>query len=68
MDMPSPKYENEVLMQMHKDLLSEDILIVENLTNLDKLNKHIDFLALPLKIKGLDGSLTRCIAKNRKDY
>lgn len=65
-DMPSPKYLNEELLDMHKDLLSRNILIVENLTNLDKLDKCVDFVALPLKIKGFDGSLIRCVAKNNK--
>jgi|AntAceMinimDraft_18_1070375.scaffolds.fasta_scaffold00195_6 arylformamidase len=63
-DMPSPKYVDEELLEMHKDLLSRNILIVENLTNLSKLDKCVDFIALPLKIQGFDGSLIRCVAKN----
>jgi len=63
-DMPSPEYENGDFLDMHRDLLKYDIVIVENLTNLSKLNNLVDFIALPLKIKGLDGSMTRCVAKN----
>ena len=63
-DMPSPEYKDEEFMTMHRDLLSRNILIVENLTNLDKLEKYVDFIALPLKIQGFDGSLIRCVAKN----
>ncbi|MBI9008735.1 MAG: cyclase family protein [Tenericutes bacterium] len=67
LDMPSPKYKDEAFLNMHKDLLSRSILIVENLKNLDQLTKVVDFIALPLKIKGFDGSLIRCVAKNSKD-
>ncbi|XFA99677.1 cyclase family protein [Candidatus Izemoplasma sp. B36] len=64
MDLPSIAYNNETFLDMHKDVLKENIIIIENLTNLKKLNKFVDFIALPLKIKGLDGSLIRCVAKN----
>lgn len=66
-DMPSPLYEDESLMEMHKDLLNNDITILENLTNLCMLTSFVDLIALPLKIKGLDGSLIRCVAKNIKN-
>lgn len=66
-DMPSPVFVNEENMEMHKALLSNDITILENLTNLNSLSRYIDLIALPLKIKGLDGSLIRCVAKNRKN-
>lgn len=66
-DMPSPLYEDETLMEMHKDLLSHHMTILENLTNLSILTRYVDLIALPLKIKGLDGSLIRCVAKNIKN-
>ncbi len=49
---------------VHKSLLSADILIIENLTNLDALRGMGDFMvyALPLKL-ALDGSPARVIAK-----
>lgn len=65
-DGPSPIYAKGDMLAMHIDLLTAGIVIYENLVNLDKLSTHIDFIGLPLKIKGLDGSLTRVVAKNRK--
>ena len=63
-DIPSFSYKDELYMEMHDDLLSNNILVIENLTNLNSLNKYVDLIALPLKIKGMDGSLIRCVAKN----
>lgn len=48
---------------IHKKLLGRDILILENLTNLDKVaNKAFKFTALPLNV-ALDGAPCRVIAK-----
>ncbi len=48
---------------IHKKLLSNDILIIENLVNLDKLvNRKFDIIALPLKLENADGSPARVIA------
>ncbi len=48
---------------VHKALLSKEIVIVEALCNLRKLRKEeVFFVALPLKIKGRDGSPVRAIA------
>lgn len=48
---------------IHKKLLSNDILIMENLVNLDKLvNRKFDMIALPLKLENADGSPARVIA------
>jgi len=63
-DTPSPpsadpKMEHEV----HEILLSRDVVIVENLTNLSKLTKsEIYFVALPLKIVGREASPVRAVA------
>ncbi len=65
-DGPSPVYHQGDMLDMHKDLLSNNILIYENLVNLDRLSTLVDFIGLPLKIKGMDGSLTRAVAKNVK--
>lgn len=47
----------------HKKLLSNDCLIVENLTGLEKLlNKTFNFSCFPLKIKEGDGSPVRAVA------
>ncbi|MCK4552204.1 MAG: cyclase family protein [Tenericutes bacterium] len=67
-DIPSPEYADSDLFVMHKDLLENGMLIIENLTNLDKLTKTVDLIAMPLRIKGLDGSLVRCVAKNINIY
>ncbi len=48
---------------VHKALLSKKVVIVEGLTNLRKLKKtEVFFVALPLKIKGRDGSPVRAMA------
>ena len=47
---------------VHDILLGNDILIVENLCNLDKINQHVGFYSfLPLKLKDSDGSPIRAI-------
>ena len=48
---------------MHQIFLEHEKTVVENLTNLDKLlGKDFTFVALPLKIKGGDGSPVRAVA------
>lgn len=48
---------------VHKALLRNNILILENLTNLDRLpSTNFEVYALPLNV-GLDGAPTRVIAK-----
>ena len=47
---------------IHDILLGNDILIVENLCNLDKINQNIGFYSfLPLKLKDSDGSPIRAV-------
>jgi len=49
--------------QIHKLLLSNDILILENLVNLDKITKpRFKLYAFPLKLEN-DGSPTRAVAE-----
>lgn len=57
LDTPSPDYEPSPI---HKTLLSNNIFIIENLCNLEKLLPYPDFdiIALPLKIKA-EASLVR---------
>lgn len=60
MDLPSPdKYPFEI----HKKLFNSNILIIENLTNLNKLigYKNMQIIALPLKIKA-EASMARVVA------
>lgn len=51
-------------MDVHLTLLGKDveIVIVEALTNLDKLPERFTFVGFPLNIKGRDGSPIRAVA------
>lgn len=64
MEMPSVAslQDKEELTAVHRALLSAEIVIVECLTNLDKLPGQVHFTALPMKILGGDGSPVRAIA------
>ncbi len=49
---------------VHRLLLSQNIPLIENLINLDKLvGKQFELWALPLKLKGGDGAATRAVAR-----
>ncbi len=51
------------LTEVHQILLRAGIAIVEGLANLDELTRDVvHFIALPLKIRGCDGSPVRAIA------
>lgn len=51
------------LTEVHRTLLGGGIVIVESLTNLRELRQQtVEFIALPLKIDGGDGSPVRAIA------
>ena len=51
-------------MAIHKILLSHNLVIVENLTNLSMLpiDRVFDFMSLPIKILNADGAPARAIA------
>ena len=52
----------EKLTEIHRILLGGDVLIVEGLTNLEKITKQkVQLVALPLKIKDGDGAPCRVI-------
>lgn len=56
-------FDNADGFPVHKALLSADILLIENLTNLQPLvNKSFELYALPLKLEA-DGAPARVIAK-----
>lgn len=63
-DSPSidPSYDTE--FKSHKIFSNNDILIIENLTNLDKLldKIYIKFIALPLRLNNCSGSPVRALA------
>jgi len=50
------------LTEVHRILLSGDTIIVEGLCNLRQLPDMVEFIALPLKLDGCDGSPIRAIA------
>ncbi len=55
---------NDVNLTMHKQLLSKNkAVIIENLTNLDKLGEQlVYFFAMPLKFENSDGAPIRALA------
>lgn len=61
LDIPCPNIFDWKIV--HEILLGNSVLIVEGLVNMDKLNeKEFTFIALPLRIRGRDGSPVRAIA------
>ncbi len=61
LDTPSPDY---APYSVHKTLMAAGILVLENLTNLDRIpaDQQFEVIALPLKIKA-NGSPARVIAR-----
>lgn len=62
MDMPTPNGED--WKYVHVKMLGAGVLIVEGLANMCELpeNEEFTFYALPLKLKGRDGSPIRAVA------
>jgi arylformamidase len=52
------------LVEVHKILLQNNVIIIEGLTNLEKLpfNQKVDLVILPTKLIGVDGAPVRAIA------
>ena len=62
-DSPSIDVGTDESFVVHRILSSNNVLIVENLTNLNKIiSKEFIFTILPLKLKGATGSPVRAIA------
>ena len=62
-DSPSIDLGKDESFNVHRILSKNDILIVENLTNLNKIvTKEFNFTILPLKLKDATGSPVRAIA------
>lgn len=63
-DGPSIDVGTDSQFTVHKILLSNDTLIIENLCNLDsfKHGSRFDFIASPLKLKEASGSTMRALA------
>ena len=61
MDMPTPN--GNAWKVVHETLLGGDTLVVEGLSNMEEITAdEFTFVALPLKLKGRDGSPIRAIA------
>jgi kynurenine formamidase len=61
MDLPCPNISDWKIV--HQTLLGNSVLIVEGLVNMEEIeDKEFTFIALPLKIRGRDGSPVRAIA------
>ncbi len=65
LDMPSIRFEKTGAAEAHKALLTENIVIVENLINLNLLDDEFFILCQPLKLVGFDGSMIRAVGINR---
>ena len=62
-DSPSIDVGNDNSFIAHQALLKNNIIIIENLCNLEKINKNnFTFMAVPLKIMGATGSPIRALA------
>lgn len=62
-DSPSIDLGQDKNFKVHKILAKNNILIVENLSNLNKISsKQFNFIILPLKLKDATGSPVRAIA------
>ena len=65
-DSPSIDLGKDKTFSVHKIFAKNNILIVENLSNLNKISsKQFDFIILPLKLKDATGSPVRAIAIQR---
>jgi len=65
-DSPSIDLGKDKIFRVHKILAKNNILIVENLSNLNKISsKQFDFVILPLKLEDATGSPVRAIAIQR---
>lgn len=61
MDMPTPN--GNAWKVVHETLLGSNVLIVEGLSNMELLGEdEFTFIALPLKLRGRDGSPVRAVA------
>ena len=61
-DAPSIDCGNNLQFPVHKILSRNDVLIVENLANLGRLDDGFDFTILPLKLRDATGSPVRAVA------
>jgi arylformamidase len=62
-DNPLDSRESACDSPVHKLLLGSDVWLVEYLCNLHLLPETFEFIALPLTLRGLDGSPARCLGR-----
>jgi kynurenine formamidase len=61
--LESPSVNAVKHLELHRLLLEKEIYIVESLANADSISKeYVELYAVPLKLKGLDGSPVRAFA------
>jgi kynurenine formamidase len=66
-DSPSIDRGTDNNFPVHKILLSNQVLVVENLCNLEKLqDQYFTLIVTPLKLSGASGSPVRAIAVDRE--
>ncbi|MDR1439428.1 MAG: cyclase family protein [Clostridiales bacterium] len=64
--LESPSVSSTAGLRVHRELLSNGVAIVENLTNLGMIaEKYVEFHAVPLSLRGRDGSPVRAYAIER---
>lgn len=64
-DVPSVDNIDSKDLKIHHTLRDHDIMIIENVVLEEAPRGYYDFIALPLKIKGADGSLVRAAVKQK---
>ncbi|MGX9132950.1 cyclase family protein [Rummeliibacillus sp. JY-2-4R] len=63
LDLPNADINSNMQRTVHLELLSRNIMIMENIVNLEKLSQdRFYFIGTPLNLKGLTGSPIRAIA------
>ncbi|MBE6425689.1 MAG: cyclase family protein [Planctomycetaceae bacterium] len=62
-DWPSPDAFDDVDLPIHRCLLSERVLFIENLTNLERLPREFRLTAFPLSLHEAEGAPVRAVAE-----
>ena len=66
-DTPSPSQLDDPEQKIHKELLSAEIVIVENLCGLKRLGPFAEVFILPLAIRKASGAPCRAIGRSQGD-
>lgn len=65
-DVPSVDKVDSKSLDVHHALYKNDIMIIENIVLDETPSGYYDFIALPLKIKGADGSPVRAVVRRKE--